>query len=56
MRYAIFLPLFLTSCTLSFHNISTHGTATDIVDENQEASPTVTAEVDVAPIKRLPGV
>jgi len=24
-----------TGCTLSFQNISTHGTATDLVDENQ---------------------
>jgi hypothetical protein len=29
---------FMMGCTLSFQNISTHGTATDLVDENQ--SPT----------------
>lgn len=27
-----------TSCTLSMQNISTHGTATDLVDENQAAT------------------
>lgn len=31
----------LTGCTMSFQNISTHGTATDLVDETQTASPTV---------------
>jgi hypothetical protein len=25
----------LSGCTVSFQNISTHGTATDLVDENQ---------------------
>lgn len=34
--------LVLSGCTISFQNISTHGTATDLVDENQAASPTVT--------------
>lgn len=32
------IGLMLVSCTLSFQNISTHGTATDLVDETQ--SPT----------------
>jgi len=27
------LGLLLTGCTLSFQNISTHGTATDVVDQ-----------------------
>jgi len=38
------LCLTLPSCTLSFENISTHGTATDLVDENQAATATVTAQ------------
>ena len=44
-----FVALFflLCSCTLSFQNISTHGTATDLVDETQSpantVSPTITA-------------
>jgi hypothetical protein len=33
------------SCTLSFQNISTHGTATDLVDDTQDASPEVEATV-----------
>lgn len=38
--------LCLSSCTISFQNISTHGTVEDLVDQNQDAtadiSPTVT--------------
>ena len=37
----------LFGCTLSFQNISTHGTATDLVDENQTASPEVTTTVKI---------
>lgn len=36
----------MTSCTLSFQNVDTHGTATDVVDSDPTndvtASPTVT--------------
>lgn len=32
----------LTGCTISFQNISTHGTASDVVDETQDASPIIT--------------
>lgn len=35
----VFVVIFFCSCTLSFQNISTHGVATDLVDENQTASP-----------------
>jgi len=34
----VILLISLCGCTLSFQNISTHGTASDVVDENQEAS------------------
>lgn len=40
----------ITGCTLSFQNISTHGTATDLVDENQAA------QADVSPDISLPVV
>ncbi len=46
---AIVLGFYFTSCTISFQNISTHGTATDLVDENQTASPKVDAKVSVIP-------
>lgn len=35
----------LMGCTLSFQNISTHGTATDLVDQNQDAKADVTANL-----------
>lgn len=37
----------LTACapTISFQNISTHGSATDLVDENQSADAKVDAKV-----------
>lgn len=44
----IFFCLMLGSCTLSFQNIDTHGTATDLVDENQSASP------DIKPVTEIP--
>lgn len=40
------------SCTISLSNISTHGTAQDLVDETQSASPRtqVTATVPVSAV------
>ena len=49
----ITLPFLLVSCTLSFSNISTHGTATDLIDEEQGASPTVSPAITV-PISAIP--
>ncbi len=43
----------LCSCTLSFQNIDTHGTATDLVDDTQSASPNVSPNVSV-PVSVLP--
>ena len=37
----IIMAVILTACTLSFQNISTHGTATDLVDEEQATSPNI---------------
>lgn len=39
--------VFLTGCTISFQNISTHGTATDLVDENQTAQPNISPDLTV---------
>jgi len=46
----------LSSCTLSYQNISTHGTAQDVVDENQTASPDVKADItaDVSMLPKVP--
>jgi hypothetical protein len=42
------LSTILTACTISMQNISTHGTATDLVDENQAAT------ADVKPVLSVP--
>ncbi len=42
------LSMILTACTISFQNISTHGMASDLVDESQEATG------DVKPNVQLP--
>jgi len=44
----IIISLFLTACTISLQNISTKGTATDIVDQEQQASPDVKTTVPVS--------
>ena len=46
----ILYPICLAGCTLSFQNISTHGTATDLVDEEQAASPTVSPKISAVPM------
>lgn len=40
----IFVSL-MSSCTISFQNISTHGTATDLVDETQAPQNQADAEL-----------
>ena len=46
----------LNSCTLSFHNISTHGTAEDLIDETQETEPNVSPNISPTITGPLPGV
>jgi hypothetical protein len=41
----------LDSCTLSFTNISTHGSASDLVDEEQTASPDVKTDLSLPVIQ-----
>lgn len=48
MKILIFIFLLsLTSCSISFQNISTHGTATDLVDEEQSATPKLNATLEI---------
>ena len=47
---AIVIMYLVTSCTLSFTNISTHGTASDLLDEDQGAS------ADVSPDIKIPAI
>ncbi len=49
----IFFCLMLCSCTLSFQNIDTHGTATDLVDDVQSNTPTVDTKLEI-PAKLIP--
>ena len=48
-KYAtgLLLAFLLSSCTISFSNVDTHGTATDLIDEDQAASPDVKADVSI---------
>ena len=47
-----FIPFFLilTGCTYSINMIHTKGTASDVVDENQTATP------DISPIISIPAI
>ena len=40
------LCFLITSCTLSFKNISTHGSATDLIDEQEENTPNIAPSTD----------
>jgi len=44
------LSILMTSCTISFQNISTHGYANDLVDEEQGAT------ADVKPNIQIPAI
>lgn len=44
--------LLLGGCTISFQNISTHGTATDLVDEDQKADGNISPNLQI-PLKGL---
>lgn len=50
MKYvALFcLALVLSSCTLSFQNVDTHGAATDLIDENLSTSPETELSIPLA--------
>ena len=43
----IILAIILNSCTLSFQNISTHGTATDVADSDPSNQVTANPVVDI---------
>lgn len=44
----LWLTILMTGCTISFQNISTHGMATDLVDQDQGAT------ADVKPVVTVP--
>lgn len=43
----MFFVSMLSSCTLSFQNISTHGNATDLVDEAQTSNPNISPDIEI---------
>jgi len=43
----LFLLLNFSSCTLSFQNISTHGSATDLIDETQDADADISPDLSI---------
>lgn len=49
---AIGFIIVTTGCTISMQNISTHGTATDLIDEDQTATPDIKTDLSL-PIKPL---
>lgn len=51
----ILFSVMLTGCTLILQNISTHGTATDLVDENQTATPDISPTINV-PVSAAPKI
>ncbi len=50
------ISLMFSGCTLCFQNISTHGTATDLVDDNQSASPTIDTQADISFLPKVPKI
>lgn len=46
----MFVFILLNGCTISFQNISTHGVAEDLVDENQANTP------NISPVIQVPGI
>ena len=53
MRLYVFAMLFfLSGCTFAVNQIHTEGTASDVVDEDQRANPTVSPTVNI-PLKPL---
>ena len=50
IKVTILFLLFLTSCTMTFTNISTNGKATDVIDENLKADADVDANVSLQSI------
>jgi hypothetical protein len=50
----VIITTFLFGCTISMQNTNTHGIASDLIDEQQEASPDVNFEVpDLSPLPKL---
>lgn len=49
------LAFFITACTYSITQVHTQGTATDVVDEQQTPSTTISPDITV-PVTAVPGI
>ncbi len=49
--YLFSLCFVLSACTISFQNVSTNGKASDVVDEEQEATPNISPNIDLPLVK-----
>lgn len=49
MLLKLMLLFGLSSCTVSLQNVSTHGTADDLIDEEQTASPSTQVTASAIP-------
>jgi len=47
MMMTLILSVLLTGCTISVVQAHTEGTTSDVVDTNQEASPTVSPDIKI---------
>ncbi len=53
MKYFTLISLcLLISCNITLSNVSTHGTASDVVDEEESATPTIspTVTLPISPV------
>lgn len=41
------VSLVCSGCTIAFHNVSTHGSATDLIDETQSNEPNVSPDISI---------
>lgn len=46
-KLCLFLPLILSSCTISVNLIHTNGSASDVIDSAQTTAPEVSAEANI---------
>lgn len=52
IMFSCLVVINLIGCTISFQNISTHGTASDVVDDNFKTDPQVDASLDM-PLNKM---
>ncbi len=60
LKSLIYIAMFVivfSGCTIAFHNVSTSGKASDVIDETQENTPDISPNIEVPlAIPNLPKV